>query len=168
MNTSVSTSNTYQIKSLQNTNAKKKRRKRCGIYRRQPQYVWITTVRNPIQKNPWKMTKQTRLPPKQISTRTLESRMATGNVHTGGRRFWRKIRKGKTCTQPQTNTQRKLQSHNRVGRHKKHLNYTRLVLQTKTSSSVATRNMPRNHPRRHCLTKREINLFNKSTGEICF
>ena len=65
--------------------------------------------------------------------------MAISTIHTGSRRFRRKICGGKTCTPPQTNTRRKLQIHNRVGRHKVHRNYTRLVLQTKKSAYITTR-----------------------------
>ena len=65
--------------------------------------------------------------------------MATSIIHTGGRQFKLKIRRGKTCTPPQTNTQRGLQSHNRVGRHKVHQNYTRLGLKKKKSASITTR-----------------------------
>ena len=46
---------------------------------------------------------------------------------------------GKTCTPPQAKPQRKLHSHNRMGRQKIHRNYTRLVLQAKTSASFTTR-----------------------------
>ena len=64
--------------------------------------------------------------------------MATNTIHTSGRQFWRKISGRITCTPPQANTRRKLQSHDRVGRHKVHRNHTRLVLQMETSASVTT------------------------------
>ena len=167
--------------------------------------------------------------------------MATSTIHTSGRIFWHKIRGGKTCTPPQTNSRRKLQIHGRVGRHKihryhtrlglqmdkiasvtdrihrqntqrkfqihgrvgrkkVHWNHTRLRLQMQTSASVTDRihqqifqtfqphkkekqhhpypsapiiygaknNMKLNHLQRHCLTKREINLFNKYTESFYF
>ena len=76
-----------------------------------------------------------RLPPKQISTRSLETRIAPSAVHTGRGIFWREIRGGETCTPHQENTRRKLHSHNRVVPHKIHQNYNILGLQAKTSAS---------------------------------
>ena len=107
---------------------KKKRRKGCGIYPRQPRHVWLTAVRTTIQQAPWKATEQTRLPRKQTITRPLETVMDTNTIKTSGRQFWRKISGRETCTPPQTNTRRKLKSHDRVVRHKVHRNHTRLGL----------------------------------------
>ena len=50
------------------------------------------------------MTQQTQLQQKQISTRYLETRMATSTIHTGGGQFRRELRGGETCTPHQANT----------------------------------------------------------------
>ena len=85
------------------------------------------------------MTQQTRLPPKKISPRALEKRMAPGAVQIGRGRFWREIRGEKTCNPIQANTRRKLHSHNRMLRQRIHQKYTWLRLQAKTSASFTTR-----------------------------
>ena len=85
------------------------------------------------------MTQQTRLPPKKISPRTLERLMAPGAVHIGRGLYRSEICGGGTCTPHQANNQRKLHSHNRVGRQKIRRHYTRLGLQEKTSAYFTTR-----------------------------
>ena len=75
----------------------------------------------------------------QISPKDLETQMATIKIHTGGGLFWREICGGKACTPPQVNTRGKLHSHDRVGWHKIHWNYTILGLNAKTSASITTR-----------------------------
>ena len=65
--------------------------------------------------------------------------MAPSAVQIGSGRFWSQISGGETYTPPQSNTQRKLYSHNRVRRQNIHHNYTRLGLQAKTSASVTAR-----------------------------
>ena len=113
-----------------------------------------------------------RLPTKKNSNRTLVTQLATNTIHTIGRRFRRKIRGRETCTPPQTNTRIKLQSHDRVGRHKVHWNHTRLVLQTETSAFFTTRihlkstqtiQLHKKEKRKPTMTKRNHHIWCQKT-----
>ena len=60
--------------------------------------------------------------------------MEPGEVYTGRGKFRNEIFWGEICTPPQTKTGRKLHSHNRMGRQKKHRHHTGLVIQVKASA----------------------------------
>jgi hypothetical protein len=66
-----------------NTSIEKATKKCQHLHKSQARHVWPPTSMIIGQQTPQKMSKQTRLPTKQISTWPLETRHKTTTVHTG-------------------------------------------------------------------------------------